>query len=113
MFYGTTTNWKIAATGDFNGDGKDDLLWYNTATGQVYETQMNGMSVLGEGFVYSVADPNWQVVGSGDYNGDGKADILWHNSATGQSYMLLMNGLSVTSESFVYGASTAWKIIGP
>lgn len=26
-------NWRIAATGDFNGDGQTDLVWRNTATG--------------------------------------------------------------------------------
>ena len=26
-------NWKVAGTGDFNGDGKSDILWRNTSTG--------------------------------------------------------------------------------
>ena len=26
-------NWKIAGTGDFNGDGKSDIFWRNTSTG--------------------------------------------------------------------------------
>jgi hypothetical protein len=29
------TTWAIAGTGDFNGDGKSDILWHNTTTGDV------------------------------------------------------------------------------
>ena len=27
-------NWKIVGTGDFNGDGKSDIFWRNTSTGE-------------------------------------------------------------------------------
>ena len=27
-------NWKVVGTGDFNGDGKSDILWRNTSTGE-------------------------------------------------------------------------------
>jgi hypothetical protein len=29
----TNLAWKMVATGDFNGDGKWDLVWRNSATG--------------------------------------------------------------------------------
>ena len=29
-------NWKVAGTGDFDGDGKSDICWRNTSTGQNY-----------------------------------------------------------------------------
>ena len=25
-------NWKVAGTGDFDGDGKSDIYWRNTST---------------------------------------------------------------------------------
>jgi hypothetical protein len=31
-----STDWHIASTGDFNGDGRDDILWRNDS-GQVTE----------------------------------------------------------------------------
>ena len=29
----TGTAWKVAATGDYNGDGRADVLWRNESTG--------------------------------------------------------------------------------
>src|SRR5712692_7122437 len=76
---------------DFNNDGKSDIFWRNTATGQNYIYPMNGTTILGtEAYVRTVADQNWQVVGIGDFNGDGRADLLWRNSATGQNYIYPM-----------------------
>jgi hypothetical protein len=38
------TQWRIAGTGDFNGDGETDILWQNSATGERAIWLMNGTS---------------------------------------------------------------------
>ena len=38
------TNWEIVGTGDFNGDGKTDILWRNKSTGQNVVWLMNGVT---------------------------------------------------------------------
>jgi hypothetical protein len=38
-------NWIAAETGDFNGDGKSDILWRDTNTGTVAIWFMNGLQV--------------------------------------------------------------------
>src|SRR2546428_13440785 len=94
--------WQVQGVGDFDGDGKADILWRNISTGENYIWLMNGLSTASQGSVNFV-DPasGWQVQGIGDFDGDGKADILWRSSATGENYMYLMNGATVRAEGFV------------
>jgi hypothetical protein len=106
--------WKIVHTPDLDGDGKADILWWNSTTGQVYAVIMNGTAITAQGFVYTEPNTAWKIVAQGDYNGDGKEDLLWRNETTGQVYMMLMNGLGIASQTMVYQeANTAWKLLGP
>ncbi len=106
--------WQIVGTGDFNADGKSDILWRNDATGQVFAMLMNNGIATSSAIVYTEPNIAWKIVAQGDYNGDGRADLLWRNDVTGQVYFMQMNGLSIASQAFVYSEpSSAWKILGP
>src|SRR5204862_290738 len=95
-------NWQIAGTGDCDGDGKADLVWRSSATGENYLYLMNGTTVRAEGFLKQVADPNWKIAAVGDYDGDGKSDLLWRNSSTGENYLYPMDGTTIKpSEGFL------------
>jgi hypothetical protein len=84
-------NWKVEATADLNGDGKADLLWSNSATGQTAAWLMNGSNVLSNPFLQT--DFNWQIQATADLNNDGNSDLLWYNAATGQTAVWLMDGV--------------------
>ncbi|MGZ8853650.1 MAG: FG-GAP repeat domain-containing protein, partial [Thermoanaerobaculia bacterium] len=71
------TNWKIAGIGDFQGDGKDDVLWRNSSTGADVVWLMNGTTAAVSALLPTVGDLNWKVAGLGDLQGEGKADIVW------------------------------------
>jgi hypothetical protein len=106
--------WKIVAWGDFDGDGRTDLLWRHDVTGAVYVMLLDGASIVDGAIVHREPDSNWKIVAADDYNGDGRADILYRNESTGQVYMMIMNGTRVASEGMVYQEpNTAWKILGP
>jgi hypothetical protein len=48
------SGWRIVATPDLNGDGKRDILWRNTANGDVNGWLMNGLVKQSGGFIRSV-----------------------------------------------------------
>lgn len=75
-------NWVIQGIGDFNKDGKSDILWYDTTTGDRNIWHINGTSKICEGSLGNVG-LNWKIKGVGDFNRDGRADILTHNSSDG------------------------------
>jgi hypothetical protein len=105
--------WSIVGTGDFNGDGKSDILWRDTG-GNVAIWEMNGTAILNQAtsFVANVAN-NWSVFGNGDYNGDGKSDILWRDGS-GNVAIWEMNGTTVLNQatSFVGNVVGTWTIAG-
>ena len=72
--------WHVMALGDFDNDGKSDILWQNNS-GQVAVWLMNGSSITGSGVLHENPGPTWHVKGAADFDGDGKADILWQNDS--------------------------------
>src|SRR5439155_1105806 len=106
-------NWTVAGTGDFDGDGRADILWRNASTGENYLYPMDGLAIMpSEGYLRTVADQSWQVAGIGDFDGDGKADILWRNSSSGQNYLYPMNGTTILgTESYLRTvADLNWQV---
>jgi len=53
--------WSVRSFGDFDGDGKDDLVWRHT-DGTTYWWKMNGASAVD---FQPIANPAgiWQIVG--------------------------------------------------
>jgi hypothetical protein len=103
-------SWHIKGAGDFDGDGKADVLWQNDS-GQAAIWLMNGTAVLGTSLAGSNPDPSWQVMGAADLDGDGKSDILWQSN-DGQPAAWLMSGTSVLSTaSLGTNPGTGWHII--
>ena len=113
--------WSVAGIGDFNGDGKSDIIWRN-ASGEVAEWQMNGSTIIGSndlnaGGVAVAPAANWSVAGVGDFNADGNADLLWRDSSSGALVEWLMNGSGIVGSGSVMSGSTpvnpdpSWHVV--
>jgi hypothetical protein len=111
----TDPTWKIAGTGDFNRDGKVDILWrYDGPGGYNVIWYMDGPSFLGSASVAAVTDPTWKIAGTGDFNRDGKIDILWrYDGPGGYNVVWYMDGATFTGSASLYSVTdTSWKIGG-
>ena len=109
--------WQVKATGDFNGDGRSDLLLQYKDTGAVYVWQMDGANINKGSFVGGEGGPGakWQVKATGDFDGDGKSDILLQYADTGAVYVWQMNGTNIIKGGFVGGDSgpgAKWQVKG-
>jgi hypothetical protein len=95
--------------GDFDGDGKADLLWRNAVTGTAVVWLMDGETRLAEGSI-GIAPLAWQIAGTGDFNGDGKADILWRNGTDGSAVIWQMNGLEKAESAAIGKPPLVWVV---
>jgi hypothetical protein len=77
------TKWKVEGTGDFNGDGKDDILIRHT-DGWMAEYMSYGNSFTFNTFMNMTSgylSPEWHIASIGDFNGDLRDDLLLRNDA--------------------------------
>jgi FG-GAP-like repeat len=104
-------SWKAVGTGDFNGDGKADVLWRND-DGSIALWQMNGTAVTSTATSTSSLNSNWKAAGTGDFNGDGKTDVLWRNTTTNAAVVWTMDGANVVSSiaTSTAGLDSTWQV---
>lgn len=78
--------------GDFNADGRPDLVFRHNATNRYMLWTMNGTQRGAASWISPDPGPGWQVVGSDDFNRDNKTDLVLYNATTGEVQFWTMNG---------------------
>jgi len=96
---------------DFNKDGKADVLWYNTANGDMVVWYMNGFSYTSASVLPTVTDLTWEPAVCGDFLDTGNTDIAWGQSATNDVALWLENGITL-SQSCTLTPPSPWKVEG-
>ena len=76
--------WRIVGVGDFNGDGRPDVVWQDPVSGaaQVWFLAGAGGDVLTGAAVLSTGNA-WRIRAIADFNGDGHPDCIWQDQVSG------------------------------
>ena len=83
--------WRIAAAGDLDGDGRTDIVWRHFGTGE-HEVWLNEPGGPARVRLDCEPDPDWRVAAMADLDGDGRADLVWRNATDGAGEVWLMDG---------------------
>jgi formylglycine-generating enzyme required for sulfatase activity/murein DD-endopeptidase MepM/ murein hydrolase activator NlpD len=108
------SRYRIVATGDFNGDGKEDVIFQH-ADGTLAAWFMGGTR-LTQGALLTPSnpgDPDWRVVGSGDFNQDNHPDLVFQH-ADGTLALWRMNGIELSSAALFHpeNPGSGWRVVG-
>ena len=101
--------------GDFDGNGRDEILVHNPTNGFVgiifLDQNGNASSFEATTMLVDVAN-NWTLQKTGDFNGDNKTDLLLYNTVSGVIVFFEMDGSTVTTATglLALDPSTGWFI---
>lgn len=110
-------HWRIAATGDFDADGRPDIVWRSLLTQKIVIWRMNDTARLGDIVPEpdQAADANWAIVAALDFNADGHRDLLWYNATSGKAVLWYMDAqVRRTTGAFTSPSNAGnnnWKIV--
>ena len=110
------SKWSIVGTGDFNQDGRPDLLW-QSSDGYLFVWLMDGTNFLAGTYVLNgkTIGANWKVVGLCDLNRDGQVDLVLEH-ATGYVAAQFLDQTNSLGRIFLCNGlpiNPAWRIVAP
>ncbi|MCA9484416.1 MAG: SBBP repeat-containing protein [Nitrospina sp.] len=90
-------------TGDFDGNGEDEILIYQPSTGIVALAYLAGGAFSSFEIVTTLDTANdWALVDAADFTGDAKTDLLIQNTVTGETAVIEMDGSTAVNTTPVF-----------
>ncbi|RYG13610.1 MAG: VCBS repeat-containing protein, partial [Burkholderiales bacterium] len=102
--------WKVAGSGDINGDGRTDVIWHNSTTNQHGYWLMGPSGGVADSKFFS-ASSGYRIAAVGDFNGDGLLDEIWTSNAR-DLWLLTGTGSGFNSVSLGVGG-VGWVAMNP
>jgi hypothetical protein len=112
-FTNVSTDWQVTGTGDFNGDGHDDILWrHSNGTISNWLGTAAGGFTINDANAWTTAPTDWFVTRTGDFDGDGREDILWrHSSGTISTWLAdSSGGFTPNDANAMIGVPLSWSV---
>lgn len=106
---GSPGDWVVLLSGDFDRDGRSDLLWRHRSSGSGYVCLMDGATFRACGAPLSIP-ANRIVLGAGDLDADGRADVSFRNPSSGAVESCFMNGLAAPACVTIGSFPIAWQV---
>ena len=105
-------SYKLAGSGDFDGDGIADLLWRNTS-GVNALWDMNANGTIKAAFNVQSVGSNYHMAAIADFDADGRSDLLWRDNSSGVNALWTMNDNGTIKSAFnVQSVGSSYKMVG-
>lgn len=107
----SAAGFTVIGTGDFDGDGKSDIILRNNTTGDAQVWRMTGTTMAGSPVDIS-APAGFTLLGAEDVDKNGYSDLLWQDSTTGAVKATeFMAGLANTTVNLGTAPGSGWTLI--
>jgi hypothetical protein len=109
------SSWNLVGSGDFSGDGTQDLVYQRASDGLVEIQLLDGNAVVGGGAISNNAfGAGWNLVDANDFTGNGKTDLVWQRASDGLVEIQYMDGTTAAGGGAIadnpFGAG--WGVVG-
>jgi len=94
---GVSTTWKSRGMADMNDDGKDDLVWRNSSTGQLRVWSFNGLLLLSNTLIATNPGVGVDVQDLMDIDADGDNDLIFRTTGGNAITAWTLDGTTVES----------------
>src|SRR5262249_44027510 len=106
----------VVGTAEFNADGRVDLVWQNTQTGDVVYWILNDQIKMETwDYIARGVPTNWKIAAIMSTGTAFKNNIIWRSSSTGDVTVWDMSGPQWTGnwDIIARGVPSYWQIVRP